>query len=324
MDWKEATRIGESMQHDTQEGARQDLLQATAFQDQDLQEVAVQNGELYAQWSRAAAIHLYGDSKPSTGCLLRGGMPVFKWMPLVPQWAMEVGRTPQTSAQADVVFWSSVSARLNDLKGNASQSHMAQLEIFFKVAHQTVNHHLPEQEHHTLGTLWRLRMADACQMTAGLLTICSTEAQTLADRCQKEHSYKATESFRQWIGTSMKDNQSALHKWTNEAGQLPAPATQMEVEGKVTADPQEVMEGRSTKWTKLWNMGPDGLDEIAKAVAKVWKMARSQDTQKVTLKQLDDALATFPNKTGLGIDQWAPKDLKNMNIDARLAFLGLI
>ena len=103
-------------------------------------------------------------------------------------------------------------------------------------------------------------------------------------------------------------------------------ATELVVDGQLTADPILLMKGRQDQWGNLWNRDKEQLPTLLANIKELRQQAKSEqlDMPAIGLHDIDRGLRKFKAFTSTSIDLWAPCELKAVSDEGKVALAGLL
>ena len=85
------------------------------------------------------------------------------------------------------------------------------------------------------------------------------------------------------------------------------------------------MASRFKTWVAKWQKARDTTQDTIMAIQEVRQCAKAnQDLPKITLDDLDEALATMNEATGLRADRFGPRFIKSLPKEGRQKFVDLL
>ena len=137
---------------------------------------------------------------------------------------------------------------------------------------------------------------------------------------------QARSSFRVWIQKMAlpENHHAALFSLTKESAPAPTSVAQHKYRLGFTQDPLELLAHRRLQWTQVWNKHPDVILPSISAMEELRVIALQHPLDPVTPEQLDDALWSFKDKTGKGLDCTGPRYFKHLPAPARSSLAQLL
>ena len=115
------------------------------------------------------------------------------------------------------------------------------------------------------------------------------------------------------------------HRWTARIGTKQQLAEEVIDEQEHICTPVDMMALRFKTWVAKWQKAQDSAQDTVTAIQDVRAYAKAnQDLPTIELKDLDEALATMNEATGLGADRFALRSIKSLPEDGRQKIVDLL
>ena len=146
-----------------------------------------------------------------------------------------------------------------------------------------------------------------------------------AKACAKKALAKGRAAAKEWAALAMAQGAKLAHRWTARSGTKPQLAEEVIDEQEHICTPVDMMAFRFKTWVAKWQKAQDSTQDTVTAIQDVRAYAKAnQDLPKIELKDLDEALATMNEATGLGADRFGPRFIKSLPKDGRQMFVDLL
>ena len=126
-----------------------------------------------------------------------------------------------------------------------------------------------------------------------------------AKTCAKKALAKGRAAAKEWAAMAMNQGAKLAHRWTGRIGAKPQLAAEV-ISGTVHfCTPVDTMASRFETCVAKWQKTQDSTRDTVMAIQEVGACAEAdQDLPRIELKDLDEALATMNEATGLGADRF--------------------
>ena len=145
-----------------------------------------------------------------------------------------------------------------------------------------------------------------------------------AKACAKKALAKGRAAAKEWAAAALNQGAKLALRWAGRSGTKPQLAVEVINGTEQFCTPVDMMASRFKTWVTKWQKTQDTTQDTVMAIQEVWKCAKAnQDLTKILLKDLDEALATMNEATGLGADRFNPRFIKSLPKDGRQKFVEL-
>ena len=135
----------------------------------------------------------------------------------------------------------------------------------------------------------------------------AAEARVMAEVEEHEARSRRQESWQEWVKKASEKGAAGLHSWIKEPRPwVPAAVT---VGQEITYSPSDVAEDCLGGWAQIWEAGKE-------EEALVFEDWEADEVTEITGERLRKAVAKFPEKTGMGMCGWHPKDWDKVGEEA--------
>ena len=160
---------------------------------------------------------------------------------------------------------------------------------------------------------WRQILLDPQQFDLDDLEEVRVNAMQRAKACAKKALAMGRAAAKEWAAAALSQGAKLAHRWTGRIGTKPQLAEEVISGSSHFCTPVDMMASRFKTWVAKWQKTRDTTQDSVMAIQEVRQCAKAnQDLPKITLEDLDEALATMNEATGLGADRFGPRFIKSL------------
>ena len=172
---------------------------------------------------------------------------------------------------------------------------------------------------------WRQILLDPQQFDLEDLEEVRVNAMQRAKACAKKALAMGRATAKEWAAAALSQGAKLAHRWTGRIGTKPKLAEEVIKGSEHFFTPVDMMASRFKTWVAKWQKARDTTQDTLMAIQEVRQCAKAnQDLPKITLGDLDEALATMNEATGLGADRFGPRFIKSLPKEGRQKFVDLL
>ena len=172
---------------------------------------------------------------------------------------------------------------------------------------------------------WRQILLDPQQFDLDDLEEVRVNALQRAKACAKKALAMGRAAAKEWAAAALSQGAKLAHRWTGRIGTKPQLAEEVINGSEHFFTPVDMMASRFKTWVAKWQKARDTTQDTLMAIQEVRQCAKAnQDLPKITLGDLDEALATMNEATGLGADRFGPRFIKSLPKEGRQKFVDLL
>ena len=172
---------------------------------------------------------------------------------------------------------------------------------------------------------WRQILMDPQQFDLDDLEEVRVNAMQRAKACAKKALALGRAAAKEWAAAAMSQGAKLAHRWTGRIGTKPQLAEEVITGSSHFCTPVDMMASRFKTWVAKWQKARDTTQDTVMAIQEVRQCAKAnQDLPKIMLEDLDEALATMNEATGLGADRFGPRFIKSLPKEGRQKFVDLL
>ena len=147
-----------------------------------------------------------------------------------------------------------------------------------------------------------------------------------ASQSLRQESFGNGTCSSEGVGSSGDEpRRQACSQRTGRIGTKPQLAEEVITGSSHFCTPVDMMASRFKTWVAKWQKARDTTQDTVMAIQEVRQRAKAnQDMPKIMLEDLDEALATMNEATGLGADRFGPRFIKSLPKEGRQKFVDLL
>ena len=169
---------------------------------------------------------------------------------------------------------------------------------------------------------WRQILLDPQQFDLDDLEEVRVNAMQRAKACAKKALAMGRAAAKEWAAAALSQGAKLAQRWTGRIGTKPQLAEEVISGSSHFCTPVDMMASRFKTWVAKWQKTRDTTQDTVMAIQEVRQCAKAnQDLPKIMLEDLDEALATMNEATGLGADRFGPRFIKSLPEEGRQKFV---